>query len=31
SWKGEIVSEAKRSLDKSSEGSEKVFPDEAGE
>ncbi|GKE01148.1 hypothetical protein Tco_1389131 [Tanacetum coccineum] len=26
SWKGEMVSEAKRSLDKSSKGSEKVFP-----
>ncbi|GJT34056.1 hypothetical protein Tco_0924475 [Tanacetum coccineum] len=31
SWKGKIVSEAKRSLDKSSEGSEEVFPGEAGE
>ncbi|GKE16039.1 hypothetical protein Tco_1423616 [Tanacetum coccineum] len=30
SWKGEIVSEAKRSLDKSFEKSEEVFPDEAG-
>ncbi|GJS84163.1 hypothetical protein Tco_0750704 [Tanacetum coccineum] len=30
SWKGEMASEAKRSLDKSSKGSEKVFPDEAG-
>ncbi|GJX87564.1 hypothetical protein Tco_0339578 [Tanacetum coccineum] len=28
---GGIASEAKRSLDKSSEGSEEVFPDEAGE
>ncbi|GJR04063.1 hypothetical protein Tco_0527047 [Tanacetum coccineum] len=26
SWKGEMASEAKRSLDKSSEGSEEVFP-----
>ncbi|GKG25393.1 hypothetical protein Tco_0396021, partial [Tanacetum coccineum] len=31
SWKCEMVSEAKRSLDKSSEGSEEVFPGEAGE
>ncbi|GJR41947.1 hypothetical protein Tco_1310050 [Tanacetum coccineum] len=31
SWKGEMASEAKRSLDRSSEGSEEVFPDEAGE
>ncbi|GKF27743.1 hypothetical protein Tco_0094085, partial [Tanacetum coccineum] len=31
SWKGEMASEAKRSLDKSSEGSEEVFPGEAGE
>ncbi|GKC58724.1 hypothetical protein Tco_1086322 [Tanacetum coccineum] len=31
SWKGEMVSEAERSLDKSSEGSEEVFPGEAGE
>ncbi|GKA31988.1 hypothetical protein Tco_0718355, partial [Tanacetum coccineum] len=30
SWKGEMASEAKRSLDKSSEGSEEVFPGEAG-
>ncbi|GJT64638.1 hypothetical protein Tco_1016118 [Tanacetum coccineum] len=30
SWKGKMASEAKRSLDKSFEGSEKVFPDEAG-
>ncbi|GJR63638.1 hypothetical protein Tco_1505800 [Tanacetum coccineum] len=30
SWKGEMASEAKRSLDKSSEGSEEVFLDEAG-
>ncbi|GKD42630.1 hypothetical protein Tco_1267275, partial [Tanacetum coccineum] len=31
SWKGEMASEAKRSLDKSSEGSEEVFPGDAGE
>ncbi|GJX85347.1 hypothetical protein Tco_0336121 [Tanacetum coccineum] len=31
SWKGKIASRAKRSLDKSSEGSEEVFPGEAGE
>ncbi|GJX67549.1 hypothetical protein Tco_0303276 [Tanacetum coccineum] len=31
SWKGEMASEAKRSLDKSSEGSEEVFLDEARE
>ncbi|GJS36917.1 zinc knuckle CX2CX4HX4C containing protein, partial [Tanacetum coccineum] len=31
SWKGEIVSEAERSLGESSEGSEEVFPGEAGE
>ncbi|GJZ07633.1 hypothetical protein Tco_0541426 [Tanacetum coccineum] len=31
SWKSEMASEAKRSLDISSEGSEEVFPDEAGE
>ncbi|GJT08585.1 hypothetical protein Tco_0843047 [Tanacetum coccineum] len=31
SWIGEMASEAKRSLDRSSEGSEEVFPDEAGE
>ncbi|GJT06116.1 hypothetical protein Tco_0840578 [Tanacetum coccineum] len=31
SWKGEMVSEAKRSLDRSSEESEEVFPGEAGE
>nr|GEW89893.1 hypothetical protein [Tanacetum cinerariifolium] len=31
SWKGEMASEAQRSLDRSSEGSEKVFPDEAEE
>ncbi|GJW06023.1 hypothetical protein Tco_1568446 [Tanacetum coccineum] len=31
SWKGEMVSEAERSLDKSSEGSEEVFHGEAGE
>ncbi|GJZ93768.1 hypothetical protein Tco_0665971 [Tanacetum coccineum] len=31
SWKGEMASEAKRSIDKSSEGSEEVFLDEAGE
>ncbi|GJT03518.1 hypothetical protein Tco_0824687 [Tanacetum coccineum] len=31
SWKGEMASEAKRSLDKPSEESEKVFPGEAGE
>ncbi|GJX55694.1 hypothetical protein Tco_0285591 [Tanacetum coccineum] len=30
SWKGEMASEAKISLDKSSEGLEKVFLDEAG-
>ncbi|GKA13143.1 hypothetical protein Tco_0692789 [Tanacetum coccineum] len=30
SWKGEMVSKAKRSLHRSSEGLEKVFPDEAG-
>ncbi|GJT96042.1 hypothetical protein Tco_1091560 [Tanacetum coccineum] len=30
SWKGEMVNEAKRSLDRSSEGSEVVFPGEAG-
>ncbi|GKD36043.1 hypothetical protein Tco_1251552, partial [Tanacetum coccineum] len=30
-WKGEMVSEAERSLDKSSEGSKEVFPGEAGE
>ncbi|GJS14702.1 hypothetical protein Tco_0409174 [Tanacetum coccineum] len=30
SWKGEMASEAKRSLDKSSEGSEEMFPGEAG-
>nr|GEY02007.1 hypothetical protein [Tanacetum cinerariifolium] len=30
SWKGEMASEAKRYLDKSSEGSEKVFLGEAG-
>ncbi|GKD45156.1 hypothetical protein Tco_1269801 [Tanacetum coccineum] len=29
-WKGKMVSEAKRSLDRSSEGLEKVFPGEAG-
>nr|GEV05807.1 putative reverse transcriptase domain-containing protein [Tanacetum cinerariifolium] len=29
SWKGEMASKAKRYLDKSSEGSEKVFPGEA--
>ncbi|GJY82490.1 hypothetical protein Tco_0495866, partial [Tanacetum coccineum] len=29
SWKCEMVSEAKRSVDKSSEDSEEVFPDEA--
>ncbi|GJR95613.1 hypothetical protein Tco_0267787 [Tanacetum coccineum] len=28
---GEMASEAKRSLDRSSEGSEEVFPDVAGE
>ncbi|GKG56169.1 hypothetical protein Tco_0577244, partial [Tanacetum coccineum] len=31
SWKGEIVCEAEQSLDKSSEGSEEVFPGEAVE
>ncbi|GJY91816.1 putative ribonuclease H-like domain-containing protein [Tanacetum coccineum] len=31
SWKGEMVSEAERSLDKSSERSKEVFPGEAGE
>ncbi|GJY54349.1 hypothetical protein Tco_0446013 [Tanacetum coccineum] len=31
SWKGEMASEAKRSLDRSFEGSEEVFPGEAGE
>ncbi|GKC90084.1 hypothetical protein Tco_1150733 [Tanacetum coccineum] len=31
SWKGEMASEAKRYLDKSSEGSGEVFPGEAGE
>ncbi|GKF37566.1 hypothetical protein Tco_0114324, partial [Tanacetum coccineum] len=31
SWKGKMASEAKRSLDKSSEGLEEVFPGEAGE
>ncbi|GKG18600.1 hypothetical protein Tco_0372898, partial [Tanacetum coccineum] len=31
SWKGDMASEAKRSLDKSSKGSEEVFPGEAGE
>ncbi|GKE34998.1 hypothetical protein Tco_1454320 [Tanacetum coccineum] len=31
SWKGEMASEAKRSLDKSSEGSEEVFLDKARE
>ncbi|GJR33424.1 hypothetical protein Tco_1109656 [Tanacetum coccineum] len=30
SWKGEMVSEAKRSLNRSSKGSEKVFPGESG-
>ncbi|GKC86958.1 hypothetical protein Tco_1147607, partial [Tanacetum coccineum] len=30
SWKGEMDSEAKRSLDKSFEESEKVFPGEVG-
>ncbi|GKE98970.1 hypothetical protein Tco_0022321, partial [Tanacetum coccineum] len=30
-WKGEMASEAKRYLDKSSEGSGEVFPGEAGE
>ncbi|GJZ84844.1 hypothetical protein Tco_0650183 [Tanacetum coccineum] len=30
SWKGKMVNEAKRSLDKSSEESEEVFPGEAG-
>ncbi|GJW31325.1 hypothetical protein Tco_0051357 [Tanacetum coccineum] len=30
SWKGEMTSEAKRSLDRSSEESEEVFPGEAG-
>ncbi|GKE66361.1 hypothetical protein Tco_1520522, partial [Tanacetum coccineum] len=30
SWKAEMVSEAERSLDEFSEGSEEVFPDEAG-
>nr|GFC22513.1 hypothetical protein [Tanacetum cinerariifolium] len=30
SWTGEMASDAKRYLDKSSEGSEEVFPDEAG-
>nr|GEV11332.1 reverse transcriptase [Tanacetum cinerariifolium] len=30
SWKGEMASEEKRYLDKSSEGSKKVFPSEAG-
>ncbi|GJR39364.1 hypothetical protein Tco_1215048, partial [Tanacetum coccineum] len=30
SWKSEMVNEAKRSLDKSFKGSEKVFPGEAG-
>ncbi|GJT08592.1 hypothetical protein Tco_0843054 [Tanacetum coccineum] len=30
SWKGEMASEAKRSLDKSSKDSEEVFPSEAG-
>ncbi|GJX36710.1 hypothetical protein Tco_0248267 [Tanacetum coccineum] len=29
SWKGEMASEYKRSLDKSSEGSEEVFPDDS--
>ncbi|GKC91614.1 hypothetical protein Tco_1152263 [Tanacetum coccineum] len=29
-WKGEMVSETKRSLDRSFEGLEKVFPGEAG-
>ncbi|GJX62544.1 hypothetical protein Tco_0295444 [Tanacetum coccineum] len=31
SWKGEMVSEAKRSLDKSYEESEEVFPGKVGE
>ncbi|GKF09616.1 hypothetical protein Tco_0043840 [Tanacetum coccineum] len=31
SWNGKIASEAKRYLDKSSEGSGEVFPGEAGE
>ncbi|GKF53379.1 hypothetical protein Tco_0160289 [Tanacetum coccineum] len=31
SWKGDMDSEAKRSLDKSSDGSEEVFLGEAGE
>ncbi|GKE85595.1 hypothetical protein Tco_1559337 [Tanacetum coccineum] len=31
SWKSEMASEAKRYLDKSSEGLEEVFPGEAGE
>ncbi|GKD26874.1 hypothetical protein Tco_1233088 [Tanacetum coccineum] len=31
SWKGEMASEAKRSLDRSFKGSEEVFPGEAGE
>ncbi|GJW28778.1 hypothetical protein Tco_0045653 [Tanacetum coccineum] len=31
SWKGEMASEAKRYLDKSSEGSGEVFPGEARE
>ncbi|GKD32636.1 hypothetical protein Tco_1248145, partial [Tanacetum coccineum] len=30
SWKGEMASEAKRYLDKSSEGLGEVFSDEAG-
>ncbi|GKE85304.1 hypothetical protein Tco_1559046, partial [Tanacetum coccineum] len=30
SWKGEMVSKANRSLDKSSKESEEVFPDKAG-
>ncbi|GJS22571.1 hypothetical protein Tco_0451203 [Tanacetum coccineum] len=30
SWKGEMASKAKRYLDKSSEGSGEVFPNEAG-
>ncbi|GJX68178.1 hypothetical protein Tco_0303905 [Tanacetum coccineum] len=30
SWKGEMASKAKRYLDKSSEGSGEVFPDEVG-
>ncbi|GJZ26639.1 hypothetical protein Tco_0570892 [Tanacetum coccineum] len=31
SWKGEMVSEAERTLDESSKGSEEVFPGQAGE